>query len=286
MRSMELRAGGLRWQVEDWGEADRPTVLFLHGFTGAAAPWHPIAGLLSDMRRLLPDLPGHRSSQPPLPPEDWSLERLAAALCDLLDSAGAQPVSVIGYSMGGRAALHLALHAQTRIDRLMLIGTSPGLPSERQRRERLESDLALAAGLESEGIERFVDEWEELPIFATQRRLPSEIRSRIRAVRLSHDPVALAAALRAFGTGAQAWLEPELARLTMPVCLVAGEEDRKYRELNERMEYRIPKCSAVIVPGAGHAVPVECPVALADQIRWFVGNDPLSPDVKRGEKGS
>ena len=113
--------------------------------------------------------------------------------------------------------------------------------------------------LESEGIEAFVERWEALPLFASQKELPEAVRAAMHAARIGQEPHALAAALRAFGLGAQSPLGGELARLSMPVLLVAGGRDSKYCRIAEQMGERIVGARVAIVPDAGHAVPLEKP---------------------------
>jgi len=198
------------------------------------------------------------------------MPRLAHALCTLLDVLGIGEADVVGYSMGGRAALNLALVAKERVRRLVLIGATPGIESAAEREERSVSDLALAHSLEEEGIVAFVDRWENLPLFVTQRALPEAARARLREERLSHDPASLAASLRAFGTGFQTPVRDALSGITAPALLVVGERDRKFRVIAESMREKMPAAGIEIVAGAGHAVPSERPRELAAIMESFL----------------
>jgi 2-succinyl-6-hydroxy-2,4-cyclohexadiene-1-carboxylate synthase len=206
------------------------------------------------------------------------MPRLAEALIELLDCLEIGRVDVAGYSMGGRAALHLALSGADRVRRLALIGATAGIESLPEREARTVLDLTLADLLEEGGIEMFVDYWEAQAIFATQRSLPAPARARIREARLSHDPASLSAALRAFGTGFQQPVHAALRDLTIPTLLVVGELDTKFRAIAESMSRLLPSAEIAIVPGAGHAVPSERPEALAAILESF-----LSPT--KGEGG-
>jgi 2-succinyl-6-hydroxy-2,4-cyclohexadiene-1-carboxylate synthase len=260
---IRARAGGLGWRIVRTGPPAGPPVLLLHGFTGRAESWIEVAGRLPRRRCWIPDLPGHGNTDPPLPPERWRMPRLADALLELLDSLGIGSIDVAGYSMGGRAALHLAVTGRNCISRLVLVGATPGIESTIEREERASSELALARMLEEQGIEAFVDYWEALPLFATQRTLDPIARARLRDQRLSHDPAALAAGIRAFGTGFQDPIHESLSGITAPTLLVSGERDEKFRQIAESMHRRIPDARMEIVLGAGHAVPSERPAALA-----------------------
>ena len=99
-------------------------------------------------------------------PEAMSVEATADALAALLEARDAAPAHVVGYSLGARVALRLAVAHPDVVDRLVLESPSAGLPTEAERAARRAADEALAARLEADGIERFVDEWERNPVFA------------------------------------------------------------------------------------------------------------------------
>jgi 2-succinyl-6-hydroxy-2,4-cyclohexadiene-1-carboxylate synthase len=267
---------GLGWRVLETGPPDGPCVLLLHGFTGSGDYWRRVAEGLHGRRVLAPDLPGHGGTDPPVPQEEWCLPRLAGALFRLMDRVGvptgASSADWIGYSMGGRAALHAALGSEAaRIGRLVLVGTSPGITEPAARTHRADADRELAARITGEKIESFVDEWERLPLFAGEQDLPAESRAEIRARRLSHDPHGLAAALLAFSVGYQEDLTDRLGGITMPVLLVAGGLDEKYITLCAAMRERIPGAEAVGVRGSGHSVPVEDPNGFLAAVGPFLG---------------
>lgn len=184
--------------------------------------------------------------------------------------------AVLGYSMGGRLALHLALAAPDRVVALVLEGASPGIADPEERQQRREADDALAARIERDGIAAFVDHWEALPLFASQRRLPDSARTSLRAARLANAPHGLANSLRGAGAGTQEALHDRLDTLPMPVLLIAGEWDEKYRRLAGEMAGRIPYAQVAIIAGAGHAAHLEQPGRFAATVREF---------LERGEKG-
>ncbi len=151
-----------------------------------------------------------------------------------------------------------------------LIGATPGIADEAERASRAAADLALADSIEREGVAAFARQWEANPLFATQAKLPPALREAMRAQRLAQDPVRLATALRAFGTGFQPPVHAELARLTVPVLLMAGELDVKFAAIAREMAGRIPGAEVCIVPGAGHAVPLERAHDCAVQLEQFL----------------
>jgi 2-succinyl-5-enolpyruvyl-6-hydroxy-3-cyclohexene-1-carboxylate synthase len=250
-------AGGIAWNVRSRGPRAGLPLVLLHGFTGTGEFWAPVAGLLPGRRCIFPDLPGHGGSDMPLPPEAWRIDRTADALVALLGRLGVDRCALAGYSMGGRLALGVALRHPDRVAALALIGASAGIASEEERLQRAASDLELAASIEREDIESFATRWEANPLFATQAALPPALHDAMRRQRRAQDPMRLAAALRAFGTGFQPPAHGELAQLRMPVLLMAGEQDAKFVAAARDMAARIPGAQVRIIAGAGHAVPLE-----------------------------
>jgi 2-succinyl-6-hydroxy-2,4-cyclohexadiene-1-carboxylate synthase len=231
-----------------------PTILLLHGFTQTGRSWDPVVAALAERyRALAPDLRGHGSAADARPID---FERVRA---DLLALAP-ERFALAGYSMGGRIALGLALAAPERIERLVLIGTSPGLDDAVARRGRSATEAALADRIEGNGIEAFADLWGALPLWEGQ---PPEVAAAADAMRRAQSPGGLAAALRGLGLGAMEPLWDRLGELAMPVALVAGERDEKFIALAEQMADAIPDATVHVVPGTGHAAQLEAPQVVA-----------------------
>jgi 2-succinyl-6-hydroxy-2,4-cyclohexadiene-1-carboxylate synthase len=151
----------------------------------------------------------------------------------------------------------------------LLIGASAGLEDARARAARRGEDEALAARIEREGLERFVDRWMERPLFASQRRLGEAALARARAQRLSNRAHGLAQSLRGMGTGAQPALHARLPWVRVPILLVAGSLDAKFAAIASDLASRLPNARARLVPGAGHACHLEEPEAFLRIARRF-----------------
>jgi 2-succinyl-6-hydroxy-2,4-cyclohexadiene-1-carboxylate synthase len=276
---MRVEVHGLVLHAEIVGEG--PPLLLLHGFTASTATWDPLRSLLAPRFRLLAlDLIGHGRSDAPADVTRYTLEQCSQDVVAALDALGrddgvresADPVRavVLGYSMGGRLALRLAVDTPERVAALILVGVSPGLAGVAEREERRRADEALAEMIEREGIAAFVDHWEHLPLFASQAALPAEVRAAQRYRRLRNTAMGLANSLRGMGTGSQEPLWDRLPALYIPTLLVAGELDAKYRDVAVRMARVMPAAHVAIVPNAGHAVHLEQPDALAGTVLEFV----------------
>ncbi len=242
--------------VERCGQG-APLVL-LHGFTGSVSTWRSHAAVWDrQFETIAIDLLGHGDSDKPADPEQYSIEHFAEDLVVLLDQLALPQVNLLGYSMGGRAALYFAVTCPERLNTLIVESASPGLATEAERQARIVSDHRLADSIERDGIEAFVDYWSSIPLFTSQIRLPDAIRQDLRAHRLQNDPAGLANSLRGLGTGQQPSLWERLAELRMPMLLVAGALDQKFAGIAGQMAGLLKVCQIVIVPDAGHAVHLE-----------------------------
>src|SRR5205085_3879106 len=120
-----------------------------------------------------------------------------------------------------------------------------------------------AEQLETATIDEFARRWAQTPVLAGQ---PPQVAAAAHADRLRNTPAGLARALRGLGTGALPSLWGRLGEVGMPVTLVVGERDQKFRAIAGEMARRLRSASVVVVPGAGHAVHLEEPAAGAGVI--------------------
>ncbi len=246
-------------------------LLLLHGFSGDRATWRAVAPAMSPNYRLIQlDILGHGASDKPAAAEYYRMYAIAADIIDLLDQLQIERTHLLGYSMGGRLALYLALHYRTRFTSLMLESASPGLAKAAEREERRRGDEALADRIEAQGINWFVEYWEGLPLWASQANLPPTLLTEQRRQRLRNDPRGLANSLRGMGAGAQPSLWSRLPTLTIPTLLLAGELDDKFRRVNEAMAEKIPGAKLAILPAAGHNSHLENPAAFTQALRSFL----------------
>ena len=248
-----------------------PPLLLLHGFTGSHQSWQTLRATLPGSRRMIAvDLLGHGQTDAPEDPARYAMARGAADLLDLMTACGIHRFDLLGYSMGGRLALYIALAHPDRVRQLVLESASPGLSEPAARRARVDADEALADSIERDGIEPFVDRWEVLPLFAGQRRLPAAIQAAVRDQRLANQPRGLANSLRGMGTGRQPSLWARLGDVQAPTLLLAGRNDAKFVGLAQAMEPPMPQARVHVIPDAGHTIHLEQPELYAKVVEAFL----------------
>lgn len=234
-----------------------PALILLHGFTHSGASWQPVISRLGERyRAIAPDIRGHASAAAVKP---VTLD----AVIDDVATLTPGPFALVGYSQGGRIALHVALAVPRRVTHLVLIGASPGPADDAEREQRRRADEHLAEQIESWPIDEFARRWAQTPVLAD---VPPDVAARSHADRLLSTPQGLAAALRGLGTGALPSLWERLPRLEMPVTLLAGERDKKFASLAHEMARSMPRATVRIVPESGHAVHLEQPGAVVEAL--------------------
>jgi 2-succinyl-6-hydroxy-2,4-cyclohexadiene-1-carboxylate synthase len=233
-------------------------VVLVHGFTQTGASWRRVATLLEPLCEVVAlDLPGHGSSS------ERSVTGMSEAAA-LIGEAGRR-ATYVGYSLGGRLCLTLALEHPELVEQLVLVGATAGIEDPDERAARRVADGQLAdkldpvGGTEPMAVSEFLGEWLKGPLFGHLDAEQADVASR-----KVNTGAGLAASLRSVGTGSQQPSWDRLSGLEMPVLLVTGERDEKFGRLAEAMVARIgDNASHVVVPGAGHAVPFEAPEAFA-----------------------
>lgn len=232
-------------------------LLLLHGFTGGPSTWDVVSAEIQrsfDIEVLSPCLVGHGDAvDSPVGGFEAEIDRIASLMTSV------RSWHVAGYSLGGRLALGLMVRHGALLTGATLIGAQPGLASEADRSARRSADERWCSLLKQAPLADFVAEWEAQPLFASQGRLPSDLRERIRAERLRQSPDGLARSLRVTGLGAMPSYWDALGGITIPTTLMAGSDDEKFSKIAAEMVARMPAAKLEITHGAGHNVVVERP---------------------------
>lgn len=264
-----VRANGVDFHLGEHGNGT-PLVL-LHGFTGSAASWSSLSSDLGRLHHVVAiDIIGHGGSSAPVDPSRYEFELALRDLAEVTTQLGVARAAWLGYSLGGRLALALAVNHPDRVSALILESANAGIQDVHERQRRAEADLALARRIEDVGVGAFVDEWERLPIWDSQRALPVEVLRLQREIRLRNRAIGLANSLRGMGQGAQPSYWDRLGEIDAPVLLMAGALDRKFVGIAGQMGVRIADATLSVVPEAGHAVHLERPDEFLDDVGEFL----------------
>ncbi len=269
-RRVALEVEGVRLCAHLDGEG--APLLVLHGFTGDAESMASVSEALeADMQVIRLELIGHGDSDAPEELDSYTMQacvRQIAGVVRALDLA--QAPHLLGYSMGGRAALSAAVAHPALFESLVLVGATAGIADPAARAERIAADEALAERIEREDLAKFVDAWMALPIFASQTRLGQSYLEAARAQRMRNRPHGLAQSLRGMGAGAQPPIFDAVGRFEKPALLVVGGEDVKFQDIARQLQAGMPNAQIAVLEGAGHAAHLEAPDAFARVVRAFI----------------
>ncbi len=222
--------------------ADR---VFVHGFTQTPASWESVV-----------------AAEPPRDVHDvdvFSRVPDGLSFVDVAHALGVFDATYIGYSMGGRLCLQLALDRPEVVRRLVLVSASPGIADPAERAARRDTDEARAQEIERDGVDAFLERWLAQPMFATLARDQAGLEKR----RRDNTVHRLTSQLRVLGQGTQPSNWDRLGGLAMPVLLIVGELDPKYVEIARQMVAAIPDARIEVIAGTGHACHLERPEAVA-----------------------
>lgn len=245
-------------------------LIALHGFTETDLSWQEVfADTGMALRSYL--LPGHGHQ---LCPPETTPSSVAADIVRRYQAEA--PFDLLGYSMGGRVALQLALEHPEMVRRLILVSCRPGIADADERALRKHADEGLAMMLEDCGVGQFVAWWEANPALRYVRPLPRSMQEHIRCRRLNQDADGLAASLRCLGQGATPSLWEHLPRITCPALAIAGGADERYVSDMEHMVAAMPHARLSTIPECGHAVHRECQDSLVNIVRGFLAQDTTS----------
>ena len=276
---MKYVVDGIHYQVDTWGKGF--PLLLLHGFTGDLTTWNIFRKDWQEHSKAIAlDIIGHGQTDAPEPIEMYHIEAAAHALNSLLDQMDIPRVDVLGYSMGGRLALTFAIKYPNRVRKLILESASPGLDLAEEREARVKQDANMGMFIRQKGIEEFVDYWEEIPLFHSQKKLSVQIRSQIREQRLQNSQIGLSNSLIGMGTGSMPSWWDELSAIEAQVLLLTGELDQKFVRIAEKMSKRLKNGKWITVENCGHAIHVEKPEKFGTIISEFLNGsvEPKSED--------
>jgi 2-succinyl-6-hydroxy-2,4-cyclohexadiene-1-carboxylate synthase len=251
-------------------DTTKPIIILLHGFASTSDDWLEIMQILPTKYQIIAvDLVGFGRSSVPDNSKYYSQTFQVKLLDEIINNVQSKDVFIVGYSMGGRLALSYVAKYFSKLKGLVVESSTAGIIKTSDRVERIKSDEELAAYIESNKINKFVERWTSLELFNSQKKLPKEKIEKIKAEKLNLNPIGLSNSLKGFSTGRMNHLWNVLPNIYIPVLLVTGELDNKYCEINSKMNKKFPESSHQIVKEAGHNVHLEKPNEFVNLLHKF-----------------
>ncbi len=268
------------------GESSNPVILFLHGFMGDRYEFQPIIATLSQQFYCVAiDLPAHGQTDLTNQGTDqftyqdscysqnsyYTIDFTARLIVKFLELLNIERCFLVGYSMGGRVALYLAINFPKYFRKVILESASAGLRTDLERSDRLARDQQLAdklENLEAGDFRLFLENWYQQKIFSNLRshsNFPQLLEQR-----LQNSPIELAKSLRDLSTGRQPSLWEKLPEIEIPLLLLVGELDAKFVQINQQMAQVCKFSQLDIIPNCGHNIHFENPNIFTGKIQTFL----------------
>lgn len=238
--------------------------LLLHGFMGS---YHDFDTIIADLpgEIIALNLLGFNTTDTVTDTRRFTMSQQIIDIVAILKWYGWDDVHLLGYSMGGRLALGFALQHPEMLRQLILESASPGLTAIATQKQRRQLDQQRAAAL-LDDFPAFISKWEQLPLFASQSRLPSQLKVKIRQQRLNQNPNNMATSLIQMGTGQQPNYWPSLAHLDVATTVIVGELDQKFRQIGSDMLALLPNARLYCLAQAGHNCHLERPQQFLESV--------------------
>ena len=246
-----------------------PVFVMVHGYLGGAEQWaREIAHFEDRYDVIAPNLPGFGAAADRA--GCTSIEGMARAVLERLDTLGVERFTLMGHSMGGMIVQEMARMQPDRVTRLILYGTGPlGLMPDRFEPIATSMERLLADGVEKT-IQRIGATWFKKGTEAAGYPLLCEIGAKANQQAAENALYAMAD-----WDGRDA-----LSSLTMPTLVVWGDADRSYRWPQiETLWKNLPDVRLSVIPGTAHAAHLEKPMLFHSLIDDFVAEELVADDV-------
>jgi 2-succinyl-6-hydroxy-2,4-cyclohexadiene-1-carboxylate synthase len=268
---MDFDINGISYHVDMIG--DGFPLILLHGFTGDSKTWKPFLQEWGKSRQIIAiDIIGHGQSDAPKDSKLYEMLSVTKNIKQILELLKIEKTDLLGYSMGGRLALSFSIQYPKCVRKLILESSSPGLSTEEEKEKRRIQDGKLCDFILEKGIRNFVEYWENIPLFSSQKGLPVHKQDEIREQRLQNSVKGLCNSLIGMGTGAQPSWWSHLHKLEADTLLITGVLDRKFCLIAEKMKNEIKHIEWVKIEGCGHAIHVEQPEKFGTIVSGFLKN--------------
>jgi 2-succinyl-6-hydroxy-2,4-cyclohexadiene-1-carboxylate synthase len=253
-----------QWHFALTGNSNLPPLLLLHGWMGNCEDYaEVIESLRSQYYCIAIDLPGHGQTEVVGGDLGYGFVHTAIGITKLLESLNIDRCSIAGYSFGGRLALYLALEFPDRFDRVLLESTSPGLATEIDRQTRIIQDWQIIDRIETANFADFVRDWYRQSIFIRIENHPNFDNLVQRRI-ATNQPHNLIKSIEYAGLGMQPYLGDRLKVHTKPISLIVGVLDRKFVDINQKLNHECLTTILKVVPNCSHNIHFQQPQTWID----------------------
>lgn len=250
---------------------ERVNLFFLHGFLGRPTDWDAVKAELPQNDRIkiyTPDYFKEKNLSPHHNFNDWAYNFNGWVK---METNGAGRNVLIGYSLGGRLALHALEQKPALWSKIILISTNPGFndhhksfdPNSEERCQRWANDSYWAAEFLNSSWETLLRNWNAQPVFGGGDNEPLRIEK-------DYSRECLGLALTNWSLAQQKNMRSVLQKLATNICFTVGERDEKFVILRDQLRSEIQNLKTELISGASHRVPFERPKNLAEQIKHLI----------------
>ena len=196
--------------------------------------------------------------------EEWS-----ARFCkEVKAESGDEKPLLLGYSLGGRLAMHACINAPELWSGVILVSADPGSYGKEQKKLQLQKDFEWAQRFKVENMEKLLMEWDQSPVFAQSPNLAPRNLAELDSEKISQW-------FTIYSKGKQADLLPLLSRENNPsILFISGAEDVKYSKIGESLALVCPQINHQVIAGAGHRVPWENKNLFVEVVNQFIASLP------------
>lgn len=262
---------GINYHFLTWGDEKNPPLILLHGFAQSADSWEGVSCSLSKHRYLMaPDLIGHGRSDKPHNLSVYTMNYICGWLDAFFDHLGFEQIDLCAYSMGGRIALLYAFEFPQRLRTLVLESAGLGSQSLQEAHDIQKRDASIIEKLRTIPLSEFMDEWENLPVFASQKQLAPKLQAALRASRMKNDPQALALITQGSGQHVMPNYLQSMHNLAIPTLYIAGCLDKRYAKIARTLKAQASAHMHTRLLQAGHNTHLETPKVFAHTVNAFL----------------
>lgn len=269
---MFVNVGDISYKVREFGNINASNILVaLHGFTGSGQIYEQYSQRLKseDFRLLAVDSPGHGSTNTPNSAHFHTFDAQLNNFTALIDQLNIPIFHLLGYSMGGRIALHYAINHSYKLASLTLESTNNGISNEVERLDRVSRDHILSDELIL-NYPHFLKKWNRLPLFQSPRFADNTQLESFNTIQAKQDPIQMALSLREFSPGKIPYVNDELRLISCPVLAITGNMDHKYNDLWTKLINIFKNGIHVSIKNAGHRVHLDQPAEYIDTVLNFI----------------